>query len=91
MAYRQADRERQRYLTYVGADPLPVFTKLFGAHGIAEAGIQRHGAGVIRTTATGIHRLKAAITLTPACRSTRVTTSIRDSKQLAKESHEEHQ
>lgn len=83
MAYRQADRERQRYLTYVGADPLPVFTKLFGAHGLADAGVQRHGPGVLRTTATGVHRLKAAIALTNGCRSTRVTTSIRDSKQLA--------
>jgi hypothetical protein len=85
MAYRQADRERQRYLTYAGADPMPVFTKLFGTHGVAEAGIQRQGVGVLRTTATGLHRLKAAITLTSGCRSTRVTTSIRDSKQLASE------
>lgn len=90
MAYRQADRERQRYLTYAGVDPIPVFTKLFGVHGLAEAGIQRHGPGVLRTTATGLHKLKAAITLTSGCRSTRVTTSIRDSKALAKKTNEAH-
>jgi hypothetical protein len=90
MSYRQADRERQRYLTYEGNDPLPLFEKLFGAHGLARAGVQRHGLGVIRTTAQGVHQVRAAIALTPGCRSTRVTTSIRDSKSLAKMS-EAHQ
>ncbi len=83
MVYRQTDRERQRYVTYEGPDPCPTFRALYGAMGGAQAGLQRQGPGVLRTTAGSVHNVRAAIALTLGCRSVRVGTSIRDAKDLA--------
>jgi hypothetical protein len=80
MAYRPTDRERQRYVVYEGADPLPTFRTLYGVHGEADAGLQRHGPGVIRTTATGVDRVRAAIALTPGCHSVRVGVNLPTAK-----------
>jgi hypothetical protein len=75
MVYRPTDRERQRYITFTGPNPLQTFRTLFGVHGEAEAGIQLHG-NVIRTTSAHVQRVRAAICLTPGCRTHTVTSSI---------------
>jgi hypothetical protein len=51
---------------------------LYGVHGEAAAGIQQRAPGVIRTTSTGVDRVRAAIALTAGTRTTRVGTSYRD-------------
>lgn len=78
MVYTQTDRERQRYVTHEGPSPLSTFRMLYGIHGEAAAGIQLRAPGVIRTTASGVDRVRAAIALTPGARTTKVGTSYRE-------------
>jgi hypothetical protein len=79
MVYKPTDRERQRYIVYTGTNPLPTFTKLFGTHGIAAAGLQLRG-NTIRTTSAYIDHVKAAICLTPGCQSVRVSGALKNTK-----------
>jgi len=76
MVYKPTDRERQRYITYTGTSPLPVFQQLFGAMGIAAAGIQQLAENKLRVNADHVDRVKAAICLTPGSRSIKVTGSL---------------
>lgn len=76
MVYQPTDRERQRYIRYTGTNPLPTFERMFGAVGLAAAGIQQVSGNVIRTNAQSVDKVKAAICLTPSCASSKVTSSI---------------
>lgn len=76
MVYKPTDRERQRYVTYSGSNPLPTYRTLFGVHGEAAAGIQERGRNTIRINNTHVDKLKTAICLTAGSRSVSVKSNI---------------
>lgn len=64
-------KERKRYITYEPADDNAVrtaYTKLFGVHGAAQAGIlsveQNGEKSILRVSHTAVDRLKAALVYT---------------------------